>query len=130
MMQKIVKTINFILIFVIASSNLVTLCSENKGRSAEVHFAVEPCDAHECQRNQDTHRCDSEVCEHKFCNDKTVLDEFRIPQLGRFTFAAFVSEVSFSKIFLVKSFQAENIPITSPQRLFSSITPLTTVLRI
>lgn len=129
-MQRIFKSVKLLLIFMIASSNLVTHCPENKGRSAEVHFAVEPCDAHECHRNQDTHQCDSEVCEHKFCNDKTLLDEFRMPQLGRFTFTTFISDDPFLKIFLSKPSQYENLTITSPQRLFSSILPLTTVLRI
>lgn len=130
MIQKTFKAINLLLVFVIAASNLVTLCPENKGRSAEVHFAVEPCDAHECHRNQDTHQCDREVCEHKFCNDTTLLDEFRIPQLGKFTFTTFVPDVPFSKTFFTKPFLAENLTITSPQRLFSSILPLSTVLRI
>lgn len=130
MLLKLFKTINLILIFVIASSNLVTICPENKGHSAEVHFAVEPCDSHECHRNLNSHQCDSEVCEHKFCNDKTLLDEFRMPQLSRFTFTTFISDDPFSKIFLSKPSQYENLTITSPQRLFSSIPPMITVLRI
>jgi len=130
MIQRIFKSVNLLLILMIASSSLVSHCPEKKGFSAEVHFAVEPCDAHECHRNQDTHQCDSEVCEHKFCNDKTLLDEFRMPQLGRFTFTTFISDDPFLKIFLFKQSQSGNLTITTPQRLFSSILPLITVLRI
>jgi hypothetical protein len=126
----VLKTVNLILISMIASSNLITLCPENNGRSAEIHLVLDSCDAHECHWNQNTHRCDSEVCEHNFCNDKPLLDAFQIPQPDKSFSTVFKAQVAFLSTFLPELYITEKLTTTNSQHQFSSFFPLTTVLRI
>jgi hypothetical protein len=122
--------INSLLIVITTFSNFLAVCSEDKGRSGEVHFILEACEAHECHRNDSTPQCNSELCDHQSCNDKAIFDVFHIPQQVKYSHFEARIPFDFCKPFTTDQLLivCQTIYCDFPQ--LSSSPRFTTVLRI
>jgi hypothetical protein len=124
------KAVNLFLILFLSLSNLVTICPEKKGATGEIHLAFDSCDFHECHRNEASSTCNKEICDHQFCNDRPVFDEFHIPQQNRFTsiFSVF-QPITHTHFALIQPVAVKTVHTSTPPHSLS-IPDLTTVLRI
>jgi hypothetical protein len=70
----------------IIGAQFVSLCPASQSNAVEIHLIVVPCKGHECNRTPSgvSHSCKQEGCNHDLCNDKSLIESFKIPHQDHF----------------------------------------------
>jgi hypothetical protein len=116
------KLISSLLIVLLFSLNFFSLCSahENQIVAADIHFIMQPCQAHQCDYSIDDHACSENVCHHEICNDESTTGYFRTVQRDQIVFLTIPNTLVCEHLFIIPD-QIEFIPeldfhVPLPQR--------------
>jgi hypothetical protein len=120
------KILCITLILLIIGANFVSRCHASSPHAGSIHFIIEPCASHECNRASESQSCSEESCNHELCADQSIISAFRTSQFNHMVYIAPplqpVPFVPALVIYHIEPLSAVDVPALAPDR--------TTVLRI
>ncbi len=74
--MRLNSVISLFLSFLIIISGFITICHDEDESQSDVHFIVQPCETHDCSRNTEPPCSSDKECQHRFCSDQSIQDEY------------------------------------------------------